>query len=117
MFGKSKNNTRRIRLPFESTDEKPYIFVSYGHDDKEKVFPLLKTLYESGFNVWYDEGITIGEKYDEVIESHIRGPVRVGRGAENRGGDQRNHAPAYAFFGEGHSYSGKGTSTHSLHGA
>ncbi len=72
MFGKSKNNTRRIRLPFESTDEKPYIFVSYGHDDKEKVFPLLKTLYESGFNVWYDEGITIGEKYDEVIESHIR---------------------------------------------
>ena len=73
MFDKNKKNTRRIRLPFESTDEKPYIFASYGHDDKEKVFPLLKQLYEAGFNVWYDEGITIGEKYDEVIESHIRG--------------------------------------------
>ena len=73
MFGKPKNNTRRIKLPFESKDDKPYIFASYGHDDKEKVFPLLKELYEDGFNIWYDEGITIGEKYDEVIESHIRG--------------------------------------------
>ena len=73
MFGKNKSNTRRIRLPFESTDEKPYIFASYGHDDKGTVFPLLNALYEAGFNVWYDEGITIGEKYDDVIESHIRG--------------------------------------------
>ena len=73
MFGKAKSNARRIKLPFESTDVKPYIFASYGHDDKEQVFPLLKELYEAGFNVWYDEGITIGEKYDEVIESHIRG--------------------------------------------
>ena len=72
MFGKNEKNTRRIKLPFESNDEKPYIFASYGHDDKEKVFPLLRKLYESGYNVWYDEGITIGEKYDEVIESHIR---------------------------------------------
>ena len=72
MFGKTKSNTRRIRLPFESTDREPYIFASYGHDDKEKVFPVLKELYEAGFNVWYDEGITIGEKYDEVIENHIR---------------------------------------------
>ena len=72
MFGKTKKGTRRINLPFESTDGKPYIFASYGHDDKEKVFPLLKELYEPGYNVWYDEGITIGEKYDEVIESHIR---------------------------------------------
>ena len=73
MFGKSKKITRRIKLPFESTDGKPYIFASYGHDDKEKVFPALKELYESGFNVWYDEGITIGERYDEIIENHILG--------------------------------------------
>ena len=73
MLGKSKSGPRRIRLPFESSEESPYIFASYGHDDKEKVFPLLKKLYESGYNVWYDEGITIGEKYDEVIERHIRG--------------------------------------------
>lgn len=73
MFGKKPGGTRRIRLPFESSEGKPYIFASYGHDDKEKVFPLLKELYEAGYNVWYDEGITIGEKYDEVIENHIRG--------------------------------------------
>ena len=72
MFGQKPKNTRRIRLPFESRDEKPYIFASYGHDDKEKVFPILRMLYESGYNIWYDEGITIGEKYDEVIEAHIR---------------------------------------------
>ena len=68
VFGKNEKSTRRIRLPFESKDEKPYIFASYGHDDKEKVFLLLKSLYESGYNIWYDEGITIGEKYDDVIE-------------------------------------------------
>ena len=72
MFGKNDKATRRIKLPFESKDEKPYIFASYGHDDKEKVFPLLRAIYESGYNIWYDEGITIGEKYDEVIENHIR---------------------------------------------
>ncbi len=66
------SRTRRIRLPFASVDDKPYIFASYGHDDKEVVFPLLKKIYEAGYNVWYDEGITIGESYDEVIESHIR---------------------------------------------
>ena len=64
--------TRRIQLPFAAVDKKPYIFASYGHDDKNVVFPLLKKLYESGYNVWYDEGITIGARYEDVIEKHIR---------------------------------------------
>ena len=72
MFGSKPKGTRRMKLPFESKDDKPYIFASYGHDDKETVFPLMKALYEAGYNVWYDEGITIGEKYDEIIENHIR---------------------------------------------
>lgn len=71
-MSENTSRTRKIKLPFASVNDKPYIFASYGHDDKEVVFPLLKRLYESGYNVWYDEGITIGERYDEVIESHIR---------------------------------------------
>ena len=36
--------TRKIQLPFESVDAEPYIFASYGHDNKEAVFPLLRQL-------------------------------------------------------------------------
>ena len=64
-------NTTRIKLPFAAVDDKPYIFASYAHNDNEIVFPLLKKLYEAGYNVWYDEGITIGERYDNVIKDHI----------------------------------------------
>ena len=38
-------------------EEKPYIFASYAHDDNEQVFPLIKRIFETGYNVWYDEGI------------------------------------------------------------
>ena len=65
-------NTRRIKLPFKASEEKPYIFASYGHNDKEKVFPIFKQLYEIGYNLWYDEGIEINTAYDNVIASHVK---------------------------------------------
>ena len=65
-------NTRRIKLPFKASEEKPYIFASYGHNDKEKVFLIFKQLYEMGYNVWYDEGIEINTAYDNVIASHVK---------------------------------------------
>ena len=75
MSGKKTN--RKLALPFRSTDSKPYIFASYGHNDKEKVFPLIKKLYEAGYNVWYDEGIEINKAYDNVIAEHVRGCAAV----------------------------------------
>ena len=47
-----------------------YIFVSYSHQDKLKVLPIIKAL-QSKYNVWYDNGIGWGEEYKESIVKHI----------------------------------------------
>lgn len=61
-----------LASPFLADEEKPYIFISYSHKDRDTVLPIIKTLYESGWKVWYDEGLTIGDSYDETLESHVR---------------------------------------------
>ena len=48
----------------------PYIFVSYAHKDWELVAPFIAALQEH-YNVWFDEGLTPGERYDEEIISKI----------------------------------------------
>jgi hypothetical protein len=49
----------------------PYIFISYAHDDAKKVYPIIKDLYETGWDLWYDEGIKITERYLPVIAHHV----------------------------------------------
>jgi len=54
-------------------DEKaPFVFISYSHKDRSSVFEILKPLYEAGWRIWYDEGLTIGDRYDETIEAHVK---------------------------------------------
>ena len=62
----------KLQSPFLADEEKPYIFISYSHKDRDRVLPILKTLYESGWKIWYDEGLTIGDRYDETLEEHVR---------------------------------------------
>ncbi len=57
--------------PFEACEEQ-YAFVSYAHDDALEVYPVIKELYESGINLWYDEGIRITERYLPEIARHVR---------------------------------------------
>jgi hypothetical protein len=52
--------------------DEPYIFISYAHDDAERVYPTVKELYESGRDLWYDEGIKITERYLPVIADHVK---------------------------------------------
>ena len=40
--------------------EAPFFFVSYGHKDTELVYPEMRWLQDAGFNLWYDEGIHVG---------------------------------------------------------
>ena len=55
--------------PFAAyTGDEPYVFVSYSHDNSSVVFPELAWLKESGFNIWYDEGI-------EAVKPKIFAPV------------------------------------------
>ena len=48
----------------------PYIFISYSHNDREKVFPIIAKLQEK-YNVWFDDGIHFGDDYKKTIIKHI----------------------------------------------
>lgn len=48
-----------------------YIFVSYAHKDREKVFRIISLLEEKGYRLWYDEGITPGSEWADNIAQHL----------------------------------------------
>lgn len=57
--------------PFEACEEN-YAFISYAHDDALTIYPIIKDLYEAGWNLWYDQGIRITERYLPEIARHVR---------------------------------------------
>lgn len=50
-----------------------YVFISYAHKDSEKVIPIINSLKERGFNVWYDSGIEAGTEWPEYIAEKLMG--------------------------------------------
>ena len=52
------------------TGEGKYIFVSYSHDDKEKVMPIIQKL-QTKYNVWFDEGLEYGNDFIRTIIKRI----------------------------------------------
>ena len=63
---------QQLASPFVADEEPPFVFISYSHKDREAVLNIIKSLYESGWRIWYDEGLTIGDQYDETLEEHIK---------------------------------------------
>ncbi len=59
-------------LPSYSGDE-PYVFVSYSHADLDIVYPEICWLQDSGFNVWWDEGISPGAAWRNELADALRG--------------------------------------------
>jgi hypothetical protein len=58
------------RTEIESHD----VFVSYAHDDEQRILPILEQLRASGIQTWRDaEAIRPGKQYDEVIAQAIMG--------------------------------------------
>ena len=53
---------------------KPYIFLSYAHIDRELAHYVVDYLQEHNFNVWYDEGSIIGAQWTDVILEKIANP-------------------------------------------
>lgn len=45
----------------------PYIFVSYSHKDMETVFKDIEYLVNTGYRIWYDEGIDPGNEWPEEV--------------------------------------------------
>ena len=71
--GINKAKTNPINdAPFPAYEgDEPYIFISYSHDDSELVFTEIEKFHKDGYNVWYDEGITSGEGWHEIVENSI----------------------------------------------
>lgn len=52
--------------------DKPYIFVSYSHQDIERVVSLIRKLQSLGFRIWYDSGVPAGTEWREVIARKLK---------------------------------------------
>ena len=64
-----KDTSSDPKKPYNGSD--PYIFISYSHKDKEKVFPIIRKLQDQNYRVWYDEGIDPATEWDDNIAHHI----------------------------------------------
>ena len=49
-----------------------FIFISYAHRDASLVMPIITTLRECNFRVWYDGGIQAGTEWPEYIASRLQ---------------------------------------------
>jgi adenylate cyclase len=47
------------------------IFVSYSHEDRERIRPLVEILKAEGWSVWWDREIHAGPRFDKVIEKEV----------------------------------------------
>ena len=57
-----------VKKPFRAYDgDEPYIFVSYAHKDAELVFEEIRKFHDRGYPIWYDQGLTPGQEWDEEI--------------------------------------------------
>ncbi len=50
----------------------PYVFVSYAHKDTDIVLPLIRSLIEKGYRVWYDGGLECGTEWPMKIATHLK---------------------------------------------
>ena len=60
--------------PFSAYEgPEPYVFVCYAHEDAELVYPEITRLRDSGFHIWYDEGIAPGTEWPQELAEHLEG--------------------------------------------
>ena len=60
-------------LGVKVTTEGKYYFISYNTEDKLLVSKYLKAMDDAGMPVWYDYGIDVGDRWEEVIAEKILG--------------------------------------------
>lgn len=54
-----------------TTNEKPFVFISYAHANSDRVLPILRTMQESDICLWYDGGIEAGSEWPEFIAEKV----------------------------------------------
>ena len=72
---KKLNNAKYVELPY--TGKRGYVFISYSHDDKLRVYPILKMLQLNKCRIWYDDGIQGGENWRKTIRTKIKNSTLV----------------------------------------
>ena len=55
--------------PYEGT--KPYVFISYSHQDKTECTQLADLFYSHGVRCWYDDGLHFGDDWNLSIATHL----------------------------------------------
>lgn len=55
--------------PYQGSEK--FIFFSYCHKDSEKVYPMIEELTQKGFRIWFDDGISIGDEWPQVISEKL----------------------------------------------
>jgi hypothetical protein len=53
-------------------ESKPYVFISYAHKDSALIMPALRAMQESGYRIWFDQGIEAGTEWSNNIAAHLR---------------------------------------------
>ena len=71
IFPEAKRVKEDVSLIIPYDGDEPYIFASYSHRDKDRVFPVIKMLQGRGYRVWFDEGIDPGTEWDDNIAEHL----------------------------------------------
>lgn len=67
-----------MQKPFPAyIGKEPFIFVCYAHKDAELVYYDMKILNDSGFKIWYDEGIPAGSPWRAEIASALKSADRM----------------------------------------
>lgn len=56
---------------FVYNGSEPFIFVSYAHQDRDIVAPLVRGLQRQGFRVWFDVGIEHGSLWAEALAQKL----------------------------------------------
>ena len=56
-------------LAYNGTE--PYVFFSYSHADKELVEKIIIELRQRLCRVWFDEGLTPGESFNDELAERI----------------------------------------------
>ena len=68
----------RLYLDNEGRLNDRYAFISYSHKDNDVVYKVLNELSASGINFWYDDGLNVGDFWNERVEEILNNPDCVG---------------------------------------
>ena len=59
------------KKPLAYRGDEPFVFVSYAHADAGLAYPIISGLQERGMRIWFDDGLDVGDIWEDVIPDHV----------------------------------------------